>query len=415
MGKTPDIQLLFGVQGGGGVGGASGKLIKDQLAGIIANINKNPMGVKLKLDSTTEKSLTDAMSKALSNIEKKDLDVKVGKINADSAIAKFRKDLEAVVKSVSLQSGYSILLDKADVETIVAEYDEAASAAGKAANQAERMSQATNNAAKNTKKLSSEADTAIKTTNKTFNRATTAISKLGVSEEDVARAQALSQACVEVKKKIEQVREAGSSADDKLLAELEEARATLAKLTDETNEYIKTAHKAGKQGASSFSQVGAVTVSLATQFDSLRQKLGSFLSLHTLVTKLYSAAKNMVSVVTEIDTAMTELKKVTNETDAAYTQFLSNAAGRAKALGATISDTVNASADAARLGYDIDDASDLADAFLVYRNVGDGLNSIDDASASVISTMQAFGIAASDAMSIVDKFNNVGKKNCRAA
>lgn len=50
----------------------------------------------------------------------------------------------------------------------------------------------------------------------------------------------------------------------------------------------------------------------------------------------------------------------------------------------------------------------MADAALVYKNVGDGIDSIDTASESIISTMQGFGVAASDAMLVVDKFNEVG-------
>lgn len=42
-------------------------------------------------------------------------------------------------------------------------------------------------------------------------------------------------------------------------------------------------------------------------------------------------------------------------------------------------------------------------------NVGDKIESMDDATQAIISTMKAFGIEASNAMSIVDEFNEVGK------
>lgn len=63
-----------------------------------------------------------------------------------------------------------------------------------------------------------------------------------------------------------------------------------------------------------------------------------------------------------------------------------------------------------RLGYDLADSSILADTALVYKNVGNGIDSIDEASASIISTMQAFKIEAEDSMAVVDKFNEVGNK-----
>ena len=120
------------------------------------------------------------------------------------------------------------------------------------------------------------------------------------------------------------------------------------------------------------------------------------------------SVKQMVSASKELDTAMTELKKVTDETDATYSKFLTNASKRATSMGASVADTITATADFARLGYNLSDAENLADASIVYKNVGDGIESISDASDSIISTMQAFGVSADDAMTIVDKFNEVG-------
>lgn len=134
-----------------------------------------------------------------------------------------------------------------------------------------------------------------------------------------------------------------------------------------------------------------------------------------LVTKSFSlfkrTLKEMVQVVIDLDSAMTELKKVTNETGQAYDAFLSSATVRAQRMGATIVDTVSATADFARLGYDLEESSSLADAAIVYKNVGDGIEDIGDASESIISTIKAFekfGITAGDAMGVVDKFNEVG-------
>ena len=112
--------------------------------------------------------------------------------------------------------------------------------------------------------------------------------------------------------------------------------------------------------------------------------------------------------VVNLDTAMTELKKVTDETDATYIKFLDNAAERAQKLGATMSDVVNASADFARLGFNMDAASKLADAAIVYKNVGDGISDISEASESLISTLKAFDIPADNVMKIVDVYNAVG-------
>lgn len=130
-----------------------------------------------------------------------------------------------------------------------------------------------------------------------------------------------------------------------------------------------------------------------------------------LATLALYARQSIVQVynnVVNLDTAMTELKKVTDETDATYNKFLDDAAERAQDLGATMSDVVMASADFARLGFNIDNASKLADAAIVYKNVGDGISDISTASESLISTLKAFDIPADDVMKIVDVYNAIG-------
>ena len=114
--------------------------------------------------------------------------------------------------------------------------------------------------------------------------------------------------------------------------------------------------------------------------------------------------------VVNVDSAMRELKKVTDETASSYNQFLSDAGERAKTLGTTVSDIVAATADFAKPGYDIEEATSLADAASIYKNVGDDVNSIDEASQSIVSTMKAFNIEAENSMSIIDKFNEVSNR-----
>lgn len=162
------------------------------------------------------------------------------------------------------------------------------------------------------------------------------------------------------------------------------------------------------ESSNTIKNAGENTRTLSERVGGLAAKFTSWLTVSQIVMRLYTALRKMVSAVIDIDTAMTELKKVTDETDATYSKFLDNASVRAKKLGATIADTVNASADFARLGYTLDESAQLADAALVYKNVGDGIEDISQASESIISTMKAFDIQAENSMSIVDKFNEVG-------
>ena len=140
----------------------------------------------------------------------------------------------------------------------------------------------------------------------------------------------------------------------------------------------------------------------------------SYLSVASLISYGTQALRSMFEQVKLIDSAMTELKKVTNETDEAYNKFLTNAADRAKAIGTTIDGLVSSTADFARLGYGFEDAQGLAEVANIYAVVGDEIEGVEGATESLISTMAAFkdsatGMSNSDfAMSIVDKFNEIG-------
>ena len=148
--------------------------------------------------------------------------------------------------------------------------------------------------------------------------------------------------------------------------------------------------------------------SLGSTFASALGKFGTWALVTNVLMTGSRAMRELVTNVRDLDAAMTELRKVTNETESTYTTFFDTAADRARDVGATMTDTIQATADFARLGYNVDDASKLADAALVYKNVGDEIADISTASQSITSTMQAFGVQADDVMSIVDKFNEVG-------
>lgn len=158
----------------------------------------------------------------------------------------------------------------------------------------------------------------------------------------------------------------------------------------------------------SLTEAGKKGNTLVGVISSAYKKFGGWMLVTRSLMQVVGSIRSMVTNVIELDAAMTELRKVTDETEASYTRFFNNAISRSKRLGATLADTITATADFARLGYSIDEAANLADAALVYKNVGDGIEDISTASESVISTMKAFRIEASNAMLIVDKFNEVG-------
>lgn len=170
-------------------------------------------------------------------------------------------------------------------------------------------------------------------------------------------------------------------------------------------------NQAGTAIDASSKNLGKTANKFTSFFDGVKKKTGEIATYFTganLVYKAVAQIRQGITYVKEIDAALTELKKVTDETDATYKKFLTTASQTAGQIGSTVKDFTNATADFARLGYNIEQASDLAKAASVYYNVGDDLANIGEASDSIISTMHGFGIEAENAMNIVDKFNEVG-------
>ena len=154
-------------------------------------------------------------------------------------------------------------------------------------------------------------------------------------------------------------------------------------------------------------KAGLKTTSFFSDLKTKAKELSSYYSAATLMGSSIQVVKSMFDQVKSIDSAMTELKKVTDETDSSYDNFLGSASKSAKEIGATVDGFVTSTGDFARLGYSFDDSQNLAKVANIYATVGDEISSVDDATQSVISTMKAFGIEADNAISIVDKYNEV--------
>lgn len=147
--------------------------------------------------------------------------------------------------------------------------------------------------------------------------------------------------------------------------------------------------------------------------DGMVDELLDSLSIGKMVDETVQQLGEMVNVVKETDAALTELRKVTDGVAAEYKQFTREAVEMGRSIGVTMNNMIASSADFARLGYSIKESLKLAEVANLYMVVGDEIKNIDDATASIISTMQAFGIEAENAMMIADEFNEVGNKSYR--
>ena len=110
--------------------------------------------------------------------------------------------------------------------------------------------------------------------------------------------------------------------------------------------------------------------------------------------------------VIDLNTNITELAKVSEASVSQIYDDFNSYADIAKEVGGTISDTISATADWSRNGYNIPDSKELAEVAMIYKNVGDGID-IDQANEYLISTLRGFSLEAKDAMDIIDSINEV--------
>lgn len=143
--------------------------------------------------------------------------------------------------------------------------------------------------------------------------------------------------------------------------------------------------------------------------NSMKQAIGIFSGV-SLFHEGIQGAKAMVQAVRDVDTAMVELRKVSTASDVEISNYFETASQNARDLGATISDVILATADFSRQGFILKEADALGKAATIYKNVGDNID-IETAGQSIISTLKGFKLEASEAMHVVDAFNEVSNTN----
>ena len=145
---------------------------------------------------------------------------------------------------------------------------------------------------------------------------------------------------------------------------------------------------------------------LGSKFRNLAAYIASFVSFY----EIWAQIKQGVTYVRELDTALTEMRKVSDETVTSLREFQQASFDVANSIGATAKEISNSTADFMRLGYSLQEASELAEDANIYANVGD--MEIDEATEHMISSIKAWGsefeseVEASEA--IINRYNEIG-------
>lgn len=140
-------------------------------------------------------------------------------------------------------------------------------------------------------------------------------------------------------------------------------------------------------------QAGTALASKLLSYEGLSQTLGTFYN-------------NLV----KINAAAVDLSVVTGTAGKDLANYTKQAAQNAKDLSLGVADYITGTTMAARLGYSLQDSSELSETFNIYDKLAPDVRGVEAASKSIINAMKAFDVGAKDSIGIVDKYIDVGNK-----
>ena len=188
--------------------------------------------------------------------------------------------------------------------------------------------------------------------------------------------------------------------------------ATLQEQNGEWKRVTLNAQAAGKTINQTFNNIQAPISGVSKFVDDLGAKfhnLGTYLLSFVGFYEIWGAIQQGFTYVRELDSALTEMRKVSDETVESLREFQEVSFDVADAIGSTAKQIQNSTADFMRLGYSLQEASQLAEDANIYANVGD--MEIDEATEHMISSIKAWGsefeseVEASEA--IIDRYNEI--------
>lgn len=153
---------------------------------------------------------------------------------------------------------------------------------------------------------------------------------------------------------------------------------------------------------------GENTQSFGDKISGLAAKFSSWLTVSQAIMYAVRTAKKMVSAAVEVESAMAQIKIVTGASDAQMESFLTKSIALAKELGQSVTDVASSIETFARLGYNMEDSSNLARYANIMANVGN--TDVDTATTGLTSIIKGYDMQASDAEHVSDVLVKVGQE-----
>lgn len=172
----------------------------------------------------------------------------------------------------------------------------------------------------------------------------------------------------------------------------------------------KQATDSAKNLGNSLNQVDKESKSLGQSFGDIVTKVGKFYLATKPIQMMQQAFDEALQSVKDFDDAMTDLRKVSDLDGEALTDYTIKLGELGEAVYRSRTEMTEAAVLFKQTGASYEDAAKLAQLANLYMNVADNEMTAADASAYITSQMKAFKITADDAITILDKTNEVSNQ-----
>ena len=183
--------------------------------------------------------------------------------------------------------------------------------------------------------------------------------------------------------------------------------------TTQINDQVRQLRLARNEMQGIYSEARATgrgALNFGVMFESALKSMAVWMSATTVFFQLIRAVQNGVKAIYEFDKAMTELRKVSEESNETLNAFGASADAIALSLGRTSAEVVAVTADFTKMGYALSEAIDMGKDALMLANVGEGFNTVDEASSALVTTLKGFNFESSETGRIMDILNELSNK-----
>lgn len=177
---------------------------------------------------------------------------------------------------------------------------------------------------------------------------------------------------------------------------------------DDFKKKLSDANIALKENAEKIKENGDATKTFSERMGKIASNASSWITISKVIMFAIRSIRQMINVSIELDSSMNQMQIVTKASANQMNAFADTASDAAKRVGSSINSFVDSATVYARLGYNMDESSQLAEYTAMLQKIGD--IDTNDAQDAITSIVKAFSdeIDINNIESVMDKLVTVG-------